>query len=117
MLKLAISTELGTAVGREFSLSTLVQISESKSIELVLDALDEALAGTLITMVDKAPLEHYYSLIMASERIQRRIERLLDQVDEAADQLNWPATGKIQKFVLREKEWEGHEKRVQGSQI
>ena len=25
------------------------------------------------------------------------------------------ATGKIQKFVLREKEWEGHEKRIQGS--
>ena len=27
---------------------------------------------------------------MASDRIQRRIERLLDQIDEAADQLNWP---------------------------
>ena len=68
-------------------------------------------------MVDKAPLEHYYSLIMASERIERRIERLLDQVDEAADQHNWTATGKIQKFVLRKKEWMSHEKRVHGSQI
>ena len=27
------------------------------------------------------------------------------------------ATGKIQKFVLREKEWEGHESRIQGSLI
>ena len=27
---------------------------------------------------------------MASDRIQRRIERLLDQIEEAADQLNWP---------------------------
>ena len=26
---------------------------------------------------------------MASERVQRRIERLLDQIEEAADQLNW----------------------------
>ena len=68
-------------------------------------------------MVDKAPLEHYYSLIMASGRIERRIERLLDQGDEAADQHNWTATGKIQKFVLRKKEWLGNEKRVQGSQI
>ena len=26
---------------------------------------------------------------MASERVQRRIERLLDQIEDAADQLNW----------------------------
>ena len=26
---------------------------------------------------------------MASERIQRRIERLMDQIEEAADQLKW----------------------------
>ncbi len=26
---------------------------------------------------------------MASERVQRRIERLLDQIEEAADQQNW----------------------------
>ncbi len=27
------------------------------------------------------------------------------------------ATGKIQKYVLREKEWAGQEKRIQGSQV
>ena len=27
------------------------------------------------------------------------------------------ATGKIQKYVLREKEWEGQEKRIQGSKL
>jgi len=27
------------------------------------------------------------------------------------------ATGKIQKYILREREWQGHEKRIQGSQI
>ena len=37
---------------------------------------------------------------MASERIQRRIDRLLDQVDEEADQLNWPA-------VLEQRLWLG----------
>jgi fatty-acyl-CoA synthase len=26
------------------------------------------------------------------------------------------ATGKIQKYLLREREWAGHEKRIQGSQ-
>ena len=27
------------------------------------------------------------------------------------------ATGKIQKFILREKEWQGQERRIQGSQV
>ena len=27
------------------------------------------------------------------------------------------ATGKIQKFILRDKEWQGHERRIQGSQV
>ena len=27
------------------------------------------------------------------------------------------ATGKIQKYILREREWEGHEKRIQGSTV
>ena len=27
------------------------------------------------------------------------------------------ATGKIQKYILRDKEWEGQERRIQGSQV
>ena len=39
--------------------------------------------------VDKLPPPTYYSLIMASDRIQRRIERLLDQIEQAMDSLEW----------------------------
>ena len=31
---------------------------------------------------------------------------------EFSEELPKTATGKIQKFALREKEWEGHERRV-----
>ena len=34
-------------------------------------------------------MQRYYSPIMASERVQRRIDRLLDQIEEAVDQLDW----------------------------
>ena len=27
------------------------------------------------------------------------------------------ATGKIQKYILRDQEWQGHERRIQGSQV
>ena len=37
---------------------------------------------------------------MASERIQRRIERLLDQVEEAVDQLDWEAVRSRSQAVL-----------------
>ena len=37
---------------------------------------------------------------MATERIQRRIDRLLDQIEEEADQLNWPAVLDRAKAVL-----------------
>ena len=39
--------------------------------------------------VDKQLPQDYYPLIMASERVQRRIDHLLDQTEEAIDQLDW----------------------------
>ena len=37
---------------------------------------------------------------MASDRIQRRIERLLDQIEQEADQQNWPHVIDLAKEVL-----------------
>ena len=37
---------------------------------------------------------------MATERIQRRIDRLLDQVEEAADQEDWEAVRRLSRQVL-----------------
>ncbi len=37
---------------------------------------------------------------MATERIQRRIDRLLDQVEEAADQEDWEAVRRLAQQVL-----------------
>ncbi len=37
---------------------------------------------------------------MASERVQRRIERLLDQIEEAADQRDWEAVWEMAEEVL-----------------
>jgi hypothetical protein len=37
---------------------------------------------------------------MASERIQRRIDRLLDQIEDAADQLDWQAVRERSEAVL-----------------
>ena len=37
---------------------------------------------------------------MASDRIQRRIERLLDQIEQEADQQNWPHVIDLSKEVL-----------------
>jgi phage-related protein len=38
---------------------------------------------------------------MASERIQRRIERLLDQIEEAADRRDWPGVNRLAEDVRR----------------
>jgi len=38
---------------------------------------------------------------MASDRIQRRIERLLDQIEQEADQQNWQRALDLAKEVLR----------------
>ena len=38
---------------------------------------------------------------MASERIQRRIDRLLDQIEEAMDQLDWHSVRTFAQAVLR----------------
>ena len=43
---------------------------------------------------------YYYSPIMASDRIQRRIERLLDQIEDEADRQNWPNVIDLAKEVL-----------------
>jgi len=37
---------------------------------------------------------------MASDRIQRRIERLLDQIEQEADQRNWQLVLELSKEVL-----------------
>ena len=37
---------------------------------------------------------------MASERIQRRLDRLLDRIEEAADRLDWPEVRELSKAVL-----------------
>lgn len=37
---------------------------------------------------------------MASERIQRRIDRLLDQIEEAVDQLDWVTVRTVAHGVL-----------------
>ena len=50
--------------------------------------------------VDNLLPRRYYSLIMASERVQRRIDRLLDQVEEAVDQLDWATVGSRAQAVL-----------------
>ena len=43
----------------------------------------------------------FYSPIMASDRIQRRIERLLDQIEESMDQLDWESVREYAQAVLR----------------
>ena len=44
--------------------------------------------------------ERYYFNIMASERIQRRIERLLDQIDQAEAQGDWQSVHSLAQDVL-----------------
>ena len=43
----------------------------------------------------------YYFPIMATERIQRRIERLLDQIEEAMDRLDWASVRDHAQALLR----------------
>ncbi len=50
--------------------------------------------------MDNPPPRSYYSLIMASERIQGRIDRLLDEVDEAMRELNWEQVRDRSQAVL-----------------
>ena len=51
--------------------------------------------------VDKPPLWTYYSLIMASDRLQRQIERLLDEADEAITKEDWSTVASRARAVLR----------------
>ena len=50
--------------------------------------------------VDKPATPTYYFPIMASERIQRQINLLLDQIEEEASQLNWAAVRERAQAVL-----------------
>jgi len=50
--------------------------------------------------VDKPPAGTKYASIMASERIQHRIERLLDEADEAVARYDWEAVSQASKAVL-----------------
>ena len=49
--------------------------------------------------MDKQLPQDYYPLIMASERVQRRIDHLLDQTEEAVDQLNWERVHQLAEAV------------------
>jgi len=44
-------------------------------------------------------LQYYYSLIMASERFQRRIECLLDELDEAVSPFEWDSVRRCGQAV------------------
>ena len=50
--------------------------------------------------MDKPPPPDYYPLIVASERIQRRVERLLDEIEQESDQDNWQRVLELAKQVL-----------------
>ncbi len=43
------------------------------------------------------PLPQPYYPIMASERVQRRIDRLLDQVEQAVDELDWDVVPELKE--------------------
>ena len=58
------------------------------------------LLAFLINWRTTAFLRGYYSLIMASERFQRRIERLLDQIEEAADARDWQKVRQLGEDVI-----------------
>ena len=60
------------------------------------------------------------AIVTAEEIIafcQERIARFKAPKHVEFGELPKTATGKIQKYVLREREWAGREKRVQGSQV
>ena len=50
--------------------------------------------------MDKLALRNYHLPIRASERIQRRIERLLDQLEDASDQRDWRKARQFAEDVL-----------------
>jgi len=50
--------------------------------------------------MDKLPPPTYYSLIMASERVQQHVNRLLDEVDEAMARLDWEQVRERSQAVL-----------------
>ncbi len=50
--------------------------------------------------MDNPACQRYYASIMASERLQRRIERLLDQIEQEADQQNWQVVHDLADEVI-----------------
>ncbi len=50
--------------------------------------------------VDKQPPQDYYPLIMASERLQRQVDRLLDYAAEAVAQGDWELVRDSSQKVL-----------------
>ncbi len=50
--------------------------------------------------MDSPLLHSYYSPIMASERIQRRIDSLLDEADQAIANEDWHTVGSRARSVL-----------------
>ena len=50
--------------------------------------------------LDKSSTPTYHSPIMASDRFQRRIDRQMDQIEEAADQRDWQGVRELSNDVL-----------------
>ncbi len=55
----------------------------------------------ILARVDESSRRYYYSPIMASERIQRQIDRLLDEAEEAITSQDWATVGDRARSVLR----------------
>ena len=56
--------------------------------------------GLRTLLMDNSLPPTYYHLIMASERVQRRIDRLLDQIEQAMDNLEWATVKDCAQAVL-----------------
>jgi hypothetical protein len=60
----------------------------------------EAQVGHRIGWWTNAPPEIIIPLIMAKERVQRQIDRLLDQAEETMPRLDWETVRECAKVVL-----------------
>jgi thioredoxin-like negative regulator of GroEL len=55
---------------------------------------------TALVKMDKTSARRYYSPIMASDRIQRQLDRLLDEAEEAMANDDWATVSSRAKAVL-----------------
>ena len=57
--------------------------------------------SNLYCSIDRASTLRYYSPIMASERVQRQIDSLLDEAEAAISQFDWEKVRQCAQAVLR----------------